>query len=160
MEKQNHHINWGLENPELKQPYGSVPDGYWASLEAAVQDRIHSEEAPADGPMSLWERTKSHVFLALSFCIIMGFGYGVMWLTGTMDQQDSVAGSGSWDLSALVEEGYIRSTAGDPYFSELLEREGDLFDGEELLLKCVDSDEANEMISQLNQMEIMDYLYE
>ncbi|MBO7278267.1 MAG: hypothetical protein J6U70_01520 [Bacteroidales bacterium] len=158
MEKQKHNPNdLGLANPELKKPYGTVPEGYWASLETAVHERIHPQAEGVEAPVSWWEQMKSHVFLALSFCVILGFGYGVMWLTGTAQQPDYAAET--WDLSALVEDGFIRPASLDVYFDELFEGEQADFN-QAALFQQIQEEDADDLVKQLNQMEILEYFYE
>ena len=130
-----------LENPCLKKPYGTVPDGYWMQLEDAVHQRIHPVVEPSP---SLWERMKSSVFLALSFCVILGFGYGVMWMTGTSQKSDYAE---VWDLSALVEEGYIHPYWIDHHYEYFLSEEEVLYD-------------QNTLDINLNEQEILEYFYE
>lgn len=143
-----------LEDPRLKQPFGTVPDGYWADLEDAVHERIHPRSESDFEPVTLWERMKSHVFLALSFCVIMGFGYGVMWLTGTASPSEYEA---DMDLYSLVEEGYIHLHQIDYQYDYFFTSEDvSWFDEKALLQECIDGG----MDLQLTEEEILEYLYD
>ena len=99
-----------LQDSKLKQNPYTVPEGYFASVEDAVHDKIHNQQ-PENALVSA---LKSGLALACTFAIIFGFGYGAMYLTNTNTQQK---GSESYlvEESFTNTEEFIIGTIGDSF---------------------------------------------
>lgn len=70
-----------LEQEALKQSPFTVPEGYFATVEDRVRERI---AAPAR-TSRLWMVLKPAITVAAMFLIIFGIGYATLSLTGTLN---------------------------------------------------------------------------
>ncbi len=97
----------GLEKDDIlhkeylrENPY-TLPDNYFASVEDAVHRRIHKEERGFNPLLAFF---KTSIALASLFGIIFGFGYGAMYLTGTLGQEEETATYASVEGDSSIEE--------------------------------------------------------
>ena len=74
-----------LQSANLKENPFVVPQGYFASVEDAVHQKIHKEEKV--NPLVSFFKTG--IALASVFGIVFGLGYGAMYLTDTLDTTKS-----------------------------------------------------------------------
>ncbi len=105
------------------QPF-KAPEGYFESFEDRLMARISAEAQPAASTSRrLWTVLKPALALAATFAIIFGMGYGVLFLTHTLDR-------GKADVSgyATVEEELIRPVSIINYYQSEgeSEEEGDI----------------------------------
>lgn len=97
----------GLEKDDILQkeylrenPY-TLPDNYFASVEDAVHKRIHKEETGSNPVLAFF---KTSIALACLFGIVFGFGYGAMYLTGTIDQEEETVTYASLEGDSSIDE--------------------------------------------------------
>jgi predicted outer membrane lipoprotein len=79
MEKENIHKDNILERDYLKENPYTLPKGYFAQLEDSVSKRIHTDTNEQE--RGLVPFLKTAVMLACTFGIIIGMGYGAMYMT-------------------------------------------------------------------------------
>lgn len=75
-----------LQTPHLKENPYTLPNGYFASVEDAVHEKIHKTSRQTG---TVWDFLKTSIALASVFGIIFGLGYGAMYLTDTLDISES-----------------------------------------------------------------------
>lgn len=92
-----------------------MPEGYLASFEDRLMQRIAAEESGNAQPQRrpLWRILKPALTLAAMFALIFGMGYGVLSLTHTLDRGTGTTVSDY----ALVEEELIRGSSVFDYFN-------------------------------------------
>ena len=69
-----------LEQESLKKAPFTVPEGYFAT----VEDRVHERIAKPAKTSRLWTVLKPGIAVAAMFLIIFGIGYATLSLTGTL----------------------------------------------------------------------------
>lgn len=152
MQEKKHKELPALSDPVWRQKPGRVPDGYWNRLEDAVRDRIRETQPVRES--ELVHHLRSYAFLAVTFGLVLGIGYGVMSLTGGRPVPER---NEAWDLSALVDEGYLNSSFVDyAYDAFELKDTAVLFPAGEM----PDELFGSEFESGLKENELLEYLYE
>ena len=99
-----------LQDIKLKQNPYVVPEGYFASVEDAVHEKIHNQQ-PENALVSA---LKSGLALACMFAIVFGFGYGAMYLTNTNTHQTGSENYMAEESLSNTEE-FIIGTIGDGF---------------------------------------------
>lgn len=72
-----------LNREEFKQNPFTAPEGYFATLEDSLRDKVFATEKKPAGFVGV---LKPALMLACSFAIILGLGYGVLSLTNSFDR--------------------------------------------------------------------------
>lgn len=88
-----------LEQESLKQAPFTVPEGYFATVEDRVRERI----AKPEGRTRLWTVLKPGIAVAAMFLIIFGIGYATLSLTGTLGSGKSAALAEAEPVSVVEE---------------------------------------------------------
>lgn len=88
-----------LEQESLKQAPFTVPEGYFATVEDRVRERISK---PANS-RRLWTVLKPGIAVAAMFLIIFGIGYVTLSLTGTLGSGRSAQLADAEPVSAVEE---------------------------------------------------------
>lgn len=81
-----------LSNPHLKENPFRVPNGYFAQFEADIQKRIKEESkdiTPKAPKRLLYAQLKSAFSMAAMFIIILGLGYSVMYVTNSLEKDNT-----------------------------------------------------------------------
>ena len=73
-----------LDREEFRQNPFTVPEGYFASLEDTLRDKVLGSEKRPAGFVGV---LKPALMLACSFAVIIGIGYGVLSLTKSFGTQ-------------------------------------------------------------------------
>lgn len=116
-------INDILETKGLSESPFKVPEGYLEKLEAYVSERIESESSQR----GFWKVAKPAIALACSFALVLGMGYGILALTGSLEkEQEQIAGI------SVLDSGYLHTSFIDHYEVPEAETEETL-DNEEIL---------------------------
>ena len=79
MEKEKIHKDDILERDYLKENPYSLPKGYFSQVEDSVSKRIHADSSGQERGFVPFLKTA--VMLACTFGLIIGMGYGAMYLT-------------------------------------------------------------------------------
>lgn len=101
----------------MKSPF-TMPDGYLASLENSIGERIAGQ-----GQTGFTTVLKPALLLACTFGLIFGMGYGILSLTNTMKRD-----SAPQESIAIIEEGLLDSRFIDFYDEADFLAEEDLID--------------------------------
>lgn len=91
----------------MKSPF-TMPEGYLASLENSIGERISEQEKTGFSSV-----LKPALLLACTFGLIFGMGYGILSLTGTLEKS-----AASQESIAIIDEGLL-----DSYFIDFLDEE-------------------------------------
>ncbi len=75
-----------LDNHHLKEDPFIVPDNYFSSLEKSIGEKIAIEK---DSDKGIWRLLKPAIGLAASFALMLGIGYGVMKITGSLEETET-----------------------------------------------------------------------
>ena len=75
-----------LQKEEFKQNPFNVPEGYFASLEDSLRDKVFVTEKKPAGFVGV---LKPALMMACSFAVILGLGYGILSMTGSLSSQMS-----------------------------------------------------------------------
>lgn len=76
-----------LQTPHLKENPYAVPNGYFASVEDAVHEKISAASGNTNPVLAFF---KTSIALASVFGIVFGLGYGAMYLTDTLESQENL----------------------------------------------------------------------
>lgn len=104
-----------LEQESLKQAPFTVPEGYFATVEDRVRERIAKPERST----RLWTVLKPGIAVAAMFLIIFGIGYATLSLTGTLGSGKSAALAEAEPVSVVEEN--LNEAIGAVPDEELLE---------------------------------------
>jgi hypothetical protein len=75
-----------LQRDEFRQNPFTVPEGYFASLEDSLRDKVFATEKKPAGFVGV---LKPALMMACSFAVILGLGYGIFSLTGSLSSGQS-----------------------------------------------------------------------
>ena len=75
-----------LQREEFKQNPFNVPEGYFATLEDSLRDKVF---APEKKPAGFVGVLKPALMMACSFAVILGLGYGILSMTGSFSHQQA-----------------------------------------------------------------------
>ncbi len=142
-----------LQRQELKANPYTVPSNYFSNIEDSIREKIK-----ADGKESIvWHKrffqvTSSYFMLACSFGLIFGMAYGVLSLTSTLNNDNSITDTG--ELLSLVEQGYISSDFIEDYY-DTIDFEEDIVAGlqEEINMSQITSSEIEYYIEDEDLIE-------
>ena len=115
-----------LQSANLKENPFVVPQGYFASVEDAVHQKIHKEEKV--NPLVSFFKTG--IALASVFGIVFGLGYGAMYLTDTLDTTGSPIPAVASNVEANIDELIISAIGNYPIMEteEEIENSPDMSD--------------------------------
>lgn len=115
-----------LQSSNLKENPFVVPQGYFASVEDAVHQKIHKEEKV--NPLVSFFKTG--IALASVFGIVFGLGYGAMYLTDTLDTTESPIPAVASNEEANIDELIISAIGNYPIMEteEEIENSPDMSD--------------------------------
>ena len=115
-----------LQSANLKENPFVVPQGYFASVEDAVHQKIHKEEKV--NPLVSFFKTG--IALASVFGIVFGLGYGAMYLTDTLDTTESPIPAVASNVEANIDELIISAIGNYPIMEteEEIENSPDMSD--------------------------------
>lgn len=115
-----------LQSANLKENPFVVPQGYFASVEDAVHQKIHKEEKV--NPLVSFFKTG--IALASVFGIVFGLGYGAMYLTDTLDTTESPIPAVASNEEANIDELIISAIGNYPIMEteEEIENSPDMSD--------------------------------
>lgn len=115
-----------LQSANLKENPFVVPQGYFASVEDAVHQKIHKEEKV--NPLVSFFKTG--IALASVFGIVFGLGYGAMYLTDTLDTTESPIPAVASNEEANIDELIISAIGNSPIMEteEEIENSPDMSD--------------------------------
>ena len=115
-----------LQSSNLKENPFVVPQGYFASVEDAVNQKIHKEEKV--NPLVSFFKTG--IALASVFGIVFGLGYGAMYLTDTLDTTESPIPAVASNEEANIDELIISAIGNYPIMEteEEIENSPDMSD--------------------------------
>lgn len=115
-----------LQSANLKENPFVVPQGYFASVEDAVHQKIHKEEKV--NPLVSFFKTG--IALASVFGIVFGLGYGAMYLTDTLDTTESTIPAIASNEEANIDELIISAIGNYPIMEteEEIENSPDMSD--------------------------------
>lgn len=77
-----------LQRSSLKENPYTLPDDYFAMVEDNIQKKIHGSDEAAE-ERGLIPVLRTAIMLACTFAIILGFGYGIMYVTEHVTAGDS-----------------------------------------------------------------------
>ncbi|MBR5736427.1 MAG: hypothetical protein IKX60_06525 [Bacteroidales bacterium] len=75
-----------LQREEFRQNPFTVPEGYFASLEDSLRDKVFATEKKPAGFVGV---LKPALMMACSFAVILGLGYGILSMTGSFSSQQA-----------------------------------------------------------------------
>jgi hypothetical protein len=87
-----------LQREEFRQNPFTVPEGYFASLEDSLRDKVFAAEKK---PAAFVGILKPALMMACSFAVIFGLGYGILSMTGSF--ADKTQMSAYDEVAAAVE---------------------------------------------------------
>ena len=85
-----------LDRQEFRENPFTVPEGYFASLEDTLREKVFPAGKRHAGVAGV---LKPALMMAFSFAIIIGLGYGVLSLTHSLDRQSPIS-----EYDAIVAE--------------------------------------------------------
>lgn len=88
-----------LQRDEFRQNPFMVPEGYFASLEDSLRDKVFATEKK---PAVFAGVLKPALMMACSFAVIFGVGYGILSMTGGLSSQKTQM-SAYDEIAAAVE---------------------------------------------------------
>ena len=135
-----------LQDSRLKENPYSLPDNYFAMLENQVHDKIHK---PEKFFYNFLLQTKSYAYLALSFLLMLGFGYGILSLTSRLDTS-----AANDEFAIMLENGYLKNTFVDYLYEEMEVDDSILKKDNRLYL---DDESSLEIEESLSESELMEY---
>lgn len=97
-----------------KRPF-TVPEGYFSTIEDSVKDKI--SETSGRGVNPFLSALRSSMALVVSFLMIFGVGYGVMYLTNTNIGESYSAETDN--LATLIRAGYLKHDFIDYLYDEI-----------------------------------------
>lgn len=106
-----------LEQESLKQAPFTVPEGYFATVEDRVRERI----AQPAKRSRLWTVLKPGIAVAAMFLIIIGLGYATLSLTGTLGSGRSARMLADADTEISVVEADLNEKIEELPDDELME---------------------------------------
>ena len=74
-----------LQREEFRQNPFTAPEGYFASLEDSLRDKVFATEKKPAGFVGV---LKPALMMACSFAVILGIGYGILSMTGGLASQN------------------------------------------------------------------------
>jgi len=75
-----------LQREEFRQNPFTVPEGYFASLEDSLRDKVFATEKKPAGFVGV---LKPALVMACSFAVIFAIGYGILSMTGSLSSVNS-----------------------------------------------------------------------
>ena len=87
-----------LQREEFRQNPFTVPEGYFASLEDTLRDKVFATEKK---PAAFIGVLKPALMMACSFAVIFGLGYGILSMTGSFSGKTQVTAYD--EIAAAVE---------------------------------------------------------
>ncbi len=75
-----------LQREEFRQNPFTAPEGYFASLEDSLRDKVFATEKKPAGFVGV---LKPALMMACSFAVILGIGYGILSMTGGLASQNA-----------------------------------------------------------------------
>ena len=88
-----------LQRNEFRQSPFTVPEGYFASLEDSLRDKVLVTGKMPAGFVGV---LKPALMMACSFAVILGIGYGILSMTGSLSSQKAQM-SAYDEIAAAVE---------------------------------------------------------
>lgn len=88
-----------LQREEFRQNPFTAPEGYFASLEDSLRDKVFATEKKPAGFVGV---LKPALMMACSFAVIFGIGYGILSMTGSISSQNAQM-SAYDEIAAAVE---------------------------------------------------------